>query len=230
MYPTIRLAILDDHQAIIDGYLYRLSHNPDIEVIATIYFGEDLKPVLERWAIDILLLDLQVPTSRSNPNPYPMLNEIPHILQIYPELQIVIISMHAQPALIRVMLDAGVSGYILKEDVSAFRELAGIIRFVYAQGIYLSPGALKILEDYKQGEFLEPLSSRQVEALSLCSAYPNASTYELANKLGVKHSTFRNLMSGTYLKLNVRNRSAAVRKAEQLGLIIPLDNGPFEVD
>ena len=64
-------------------------------------------------------------------------------------------------------------------------------------------------------------SARQLEALSLCAAYPEATTAELADRLGVAHSTLRNLLSGAYLRLNVRSRTAAVAKAQRLGLITP---------
>jgi DNA-binding CsgD family transcriptional regulator len=69
----------------------------------------------------------------------------------------------------------------------------------------------------------QKLAPRQLEVLSLCSAYPDSSTYELAVKMGVAHSTVRNLLSGAYLKLDVRNRTAAVVKARQMGLITPED-------
>ena len=46
MNKKIRVTILDDHQNIIDGYVFRLSANPQIEVVATISFGELLEPTL----------------------------------------------------------------------------------------------------------------------------------------------------------------------------------------
>ena len=67
MIPQIRVAILDDHQAIIDGYQYRLRNATDIEVTATLFFGEDLEPALAANPVDILLLDIQVPISPVTP-------------------------------------------------------------------------------------------------------------------------------------------------------------------
>ena len=221
MVKKIRVAILDDHQAIIDGYLYRIKSALDIEIVAALLYGEDLEKTLSDQAVDLLLLDLQVPISPDNPNPFPVLHELPRLLQAYPSLSVLVISMHAQPALIQSVMEAGASGYILKDDVTAFRELAGIIRSVAGQGIYLSPGAYQALRKRKNGESIHTLSARQLEALSLCAAYPDASTAELAPKMNISHSTFRNLLSGAYIKLNVRNRTAAVLKAEQTGLLPP---------
>ena len=63
------------------------------------------------------------------------------------------------------------------------------------------------------------LTARQQEILSLIAAYPELTTTELALKLGVAHSTVRNLLSGAYAQLRVRNLAAAVVKARHLGLI-----------
>jgi len=62
---------------------------------------------------------------------------------------------------------------------------------------------------------------RQLEVLSLCASYPDATSAELANRLGIANSTFRNLLSEAYLRLDVRNRTSAIAKARQLGLISP---------
>jgi two-component system, NarL family, nitrate/nitrite response regulator NarL len=221
MGKMIRVAILDDHQAIIDGYLYRLKSAHDIEVTATMLYGEELEPALLSQKVDLLLLDLQVPIGPGNPNPFPILHELPRLLQAHPALDVLVISMHAQPALIQAVMEAGASGYILKEDMAAFRELASVIRSVTKQGIYLSPAAFQALSKRKNGDIAQPLSPRQLEALSLCAAYPDASTAELAEKMEIAHSTFRNLLSGIYVKLNVRNRASAVLRAEQIGLTPP---------
>lgn len=221
MNNKIRVAVLDDHQAIIDGYLYRLRNAPDIAVEETLLFGEELEAALARQTIDVLLLDLQVPISPDNPNPFPVLHELPRLLEAYPKLDVLVISMHAQPALIQAVMEAGASGYILKDDVSTFRDLASVIRSVANQGIYLSPAAYQALNTRRASESAKPLSPRQLEAISLCAAYPGASTADLAVMMDISHSTFRNLLSGAYIKMDVPNRTAAIIKAQQSGLIPP---------
>jgi DNA-binding NarL/FixJ family response regulator len=221
MSPKIRVAILDDHQGIIDGYQYRLSGATDIEVVATALYGEELEPILSRKPVDVLLLDVHVPTSASNPNPYPILFQIPKLLQIYPDLSVLVISMHAQRTLISAIMESGASGYILKDDQASIRELASIVRMVANGGVHLSPLAYQQLLKRHTGELGQPLTPRQLEALSLCAAHPGASTAELAKKMNIAHSTMRNLLSGGYLKLKVRTRAEAVARARQMGLITP---------
>jgi DNA-binding NarL/FixJ family response regulator len=217
----IRIAILDDHQGIIDGYLYRLGQVDDIDVTATASFGEELEPILAQKAVDVLILDVYVPTSPENPNPYPILHLIPRLLHQYPHLEILVVTMHAQRTLIQALMEAGVSGFVLKDDQATIHELASVIRTVAKGGIYLSPFAYQQLMSRPTSELRQPLSARQSQALSMCTAYPNANTAELAEMMKIAESTLRNLLSGSYLKLNVRTRSAAVAKARQMGLIAP---------
>ena len=214
------ITILDDHQSIIDGYVFRLTANPRIEIASTINFGEELEPALAAHPTDVLLLDVNVPVSAENQNQYPILHVIPKLLQIYTELNILVISMYAERGLIRAVMDAGASGYILKDDQTSARDLASVVLSVAGGGIYFSQKAHQIYHAHLTKENII-LSTRQLEALSLCEAYPNCTTAELADRMSVSHSTVRNLLSAAYMKLGVNNRAAAIARAQQMGLITP---------
>jgi len=220
----IHVAILDDHQSIIDGYLFRLGQSPDIEVVATARYTDELEALLAHTPVDVLLLDVQVPISAENPNPFPILERIPAWLQAYPELAVLVISMYNLPSLLRSVMEAGASGYLLKDDSTAIQQLPAVIRSVYGGGIFLSQQAHQKL--LKRQPDWPDLTPRQIEVLSLCAAYPDATSADLAQRLGLANSTLRNLLSGAYLRLGVRNRSAAIAKAQKMGLITPfLSNG-----
>ena len=221
MAKTIRVTILDDHQSVVDGYLYRLGGIPEVEVVATIMFGEELEPTLEEHPTDVLLLDVNVPTAPDNPNPYPILHSIPKLLQAYPNLSVLVISMYAERGLIRSVMEAGASGYILKDDQSAIRDLGNVVLSVAGGGIYFSQKAHQLYVQYLAKNSKELLTARQLEALSLSAAYPDSTSAELAQKMSIAHSTVRNLLSDAYLKLEVRSRTAAIVKARQMGLITP---------
>ena len=217
-----RVAILEDHQSIIDGDLFRLSPYPDIAVVATATSAEELEPLLARSKPDVLLLDVSVPTSPENPSHFPINQVIPKWLQAYPQLSILVISMHNVPTLVRTVMKAGASGYILKDDQASIQELGGILRSIANGGVYLSKEASSHLQTRTDEESL--LTARQLQALSMCAAYPDATTYDLADKLGVAHSTLRNFLSEAYLRLEVHNRTAAIARARQLGLISPQES------
>jgi DNA-binding NarL/FixJ family response regulator len=129
--------------------------------------------------------------------------------------------MHNQRKLIEAVMAAGANGYVLKDDQNTIRNLASVIRTVAGGGIHLSQSAYQQLIKGQPDSRDQTLTPRQLEVLSLCGAYPDASTAELAASLFIANSTVRNLLSGVYLKLNVRTRSAAIAKARQVGLLPP---------
>jgi DNA-binding NarL/FixJ family response regulator len=218
MKPKISVVILEDHQAIIDGYLYRLSGAADIQVAATPMYGDELEPLLAGQAVDVLILDISVPTSAGNPNPYPILYLIPKLLERYPEIEILVISMHNNRTMVNAVLEAGASGYILKDDRAAILDLASIIRQIHGGGIYLSQPIADLLKKH-QGASGVPLTPRQIEVLSYCAAYPDLTTAAIAKAMQIANSTVRNQLSEIYLRLGVSNRASAVARARAMGLV-----------
>ncbi len=219
MSRKIRVAILDDHQSVVDGYLYRLGNQAQIEVVATLTYGEELEVTMAKSRADVLLLDVNVPTSPDNPNPYPILHEIPTLLQKYPDLNILVISMYTERGLIRAVSEAGVSGYILKDDQAIIRDLPNVILSVADGGICFSQKAHHLLLSQEATPSHQHLSVRQMEVLSICASHPDFSTTDLAKKLMVSNSTIRNLLSTAYMRLGVHTRAAAIAKARQLGIL-----------
>jgi two-component system capsular synthesis response regulator RcsB len=215
MSAKIRVAILEDHQSIIDGYNYRLSES-ECEIVGAALYGEDIEKVLAAKKPTVLILGANVRNSRENRNPFPILPFTKIALQKYPNLKILVISMLTAGALIEALVDIGVSGYIFKDDDSSIRQLSNIIKSVAEGGIYFSPGAR---EKVKPKHSALKLTSRQLEALSVSAAYPDLSTYVLAQKLSISPSTFRNLLSGAYQRLGVSTRTAAIVRANHLGLL-----------
>lgn len=215
MSTKIKVAILEDHQSILDGYNYRLSMS-ECEIVGVALYGEDIEKILAVKKPNVLILDANVPTSLENPNPFPILSFVKKTLQKYPDLKVLVISMLTAGALIEALVDTGVRGYIFKDDDSSIRQLSHVIKRIVEGGIFFSPGAW---EKVKPGRSALILTSRQLEALSVSAAYPDLSTYVLAQKLAISASTFRNLLSGAYQRLGVSTRTAAIMRANQLGLL-----------
>jgi two-component system nitrate/nitrite response regulator NarL len=216
MTSPIIVAILDDHQSIIDGYLYRLAQISDIQVVGTIRFGEELETLLNEHSVDVLILDISVPNSAQDNNLFPILSTLPRLLHHHRQLKILAISMLTQPALVEALVEAGVRGYVFKDDQLSIQQLPKIIRLIGSGSTYFSPGAY-------QGPRLDKsklqITPCQLEALTICAALPNSDSAILAEKMGISPSSFRNLMSGTYQRLGVQTRLAAITKAIQLGYL-----------
>ena len=218
MNTKIKVAILEDHLSIIDGYLYRLGESEDIEVVGTAAFGEDLEPMLQSQPVDVLIMDINVPARPGNLSPFPVLHITRRIIQDYPNLNILVISILTQQTLIQALVELGISGYIFKQDGDSIRNLSKIVTMIASNGIYFSQEAHEKLRLEKSSRASATLTARQLEAITLCAAYPDFSTAEIAQKMEVASSTLRNLLSGAYLRLNVRTRAAAIARLNQLGL------------
>lgn len=215
----VNVAILDDHPSIIDGYLFRLGKSAEINVVATARFGDELKPMLAAHSADVLLLDISVPLNANDSTPTPILFLIPKLLNQYPNLSILPISMHTERTLIKAVVDAGASGYLFKDDQKSIGNLASIVKTVAGGGVHFTKRALDLL--MRQEKQASLLTNRQIEVLNLLASYPHYSTKDVAGAIGVADSTVRNLLSDAYLRLGVPNRSAAIIKAHQLKLIAP---------
>lgn len=217
MNKKIRVAILEDHQSVIDGYFFRLGPSLDVEIVGVCLYGNELDEVLSSMFVDVLLLDLSVPISSDNSRSFPVRHELRKIFGQYPNIKVIVLSVFDQKALVYEMLKIGVSGYIVKDDEHAVKNLENIIKSVSGGGLYLSSN-LNINPSFEKHNSL--LTPRQLEALSLCVAFPDMASSVLAQKMDISSSTFRNILSGAYERLDVRTRNAAVKRAEDLGLVL----------
>jgi DNA-binding NarL/FixJ family response regulator len=220
MKVPLRVAILENHQSIVDGYRFRLTP-PEFEIAGIAEVYADWEPLLARHPVDAALMDVKVPLRHGSQDPYPILSVMPTLIKRYPEMGVLVISGFVEPTVVVGVMEAGANGYVLKDDSALLVDLAIVVRSVVeSRGIYLSPAARAIWMQRQHGRG-EPhrLSPRQLEALTLCARNPDASTREVAAQMQVEPSTVRNLLSKAYLRLGVSTRMGAVAKAKQLGLI-----------
>ena len=217
MSEIINLAILEDHQATIDGYIHRLSDYPNINIAGTCLFSQCLKDLLQNKDVDMLILDINVPISEENRNIQPIHQLLTELKTDYPELSILVISMHSQRAMIKSILESGTSGYILKDDFDSIRNLGKIIETLADGGSFMSNRVRDIFFNGKVDDLT--LTPRELEVLSVCAAYPDEPTAELAERLEIANPTVRNFLHKIYLKLQVHGRAAAILKAQEMGLI-----------
>jgi len=138
MARKIKVGILDNHQSVVDAYVHQLCNIPEIDVVAIMTFGEELGPTLAVQQLDVLLLDICVPESRLSHRPFPIIDIIPKVLDLQAELNILVSTTYLNAGLIRLALKMGASGYILKDDLCANRDLGDVIHAVANGQIYLS--------------------------------------------------------------------------------------------
>ena len=219
MPDKIRLTILESHQSVIDGYAFRLSMAPDIEIVAAIHYSNQLLPALAAHPADILILDFNICVSATEPQLVPIFPLISTLKLKYPHLAIVIITMFKEVILLKLALENGVSGYLFKDDRTQIRRLGSILRSIVAGGTFLSEQANELYLSTLNSAPL--LTMRQIEILSLSIANPDITTELIAKELDLAHSTVRNTLSQAYKKLGVTNHMAAIIKAREIGLVSP---------
>jgi DNA-binding NarL/FixJ family response regulator len=213
----IKVAILEDFPMIVDGYIFRLNQQEDIEVVASANYGIGLYPMLDKNEIDVLILDVEVPMRENSTTFLNTLNLVPQIFDDHPNLQVLVISMHDSQTLIKQLLEKGVSGYLLKDDYKKIGALDEAIRQIYAGDMVISEAIYQKL--HKAPSKSISLTKRERDILSFFIKDPGVTTPEIAKDLGIAVSTVRNTLSKLYQKLDVQSKNAAIQKTRELGLL-----------
>jgi len=220
MSSKIKVAILEDHAVVAAGYGAILQDAVEVEIVGVANVYSAWEPLLASQPVDIALMDVVVPTAPDNPNPYPILSLLPQLVETYPEMVFLVISAYAEPVLIQGVMEAGATGYVVKGDNNFLLNLKKVlVSIVTNRETYLSPAVKEILRQRQLIGAEASLTPRQVEVLTVCAANPESQIKDLAAQLNITYATLRNLLSESYLRLDVSGRKEAVLKAQQMGLL-----------
>lgn len=203
----IRVAVIDDHPHVAIALRTLLDEVPDIQLVAESRRGSDLASLVRQTRPDVLLLDLLIEPE------FDALSAVRGLRADFPHLKICLLSAYLEPSLVHDLLQAGVYGYILKDDDYVSR-IDSIIRDLHDGDIYLSPQAYEALAKATRAEAeQQPLSEREVEILRLAKrGLPNP---QIAQALHISPGTVRNHLSAIYRKLDVHSRHEALLVAEK---------------
>lgn len=207
----IRVAVVDDHPHVAIALRALLDDVPDIRLVAEARQGGDVAALVRRTLPQVLLLDQFIEPE------FDALATVKRLRVDFPDLKICLLSAFLEPSRVREFLQAGVYGYILKDDDYVSR-IDSIIRDLVGGRVYLSPGAYEALAQATRVESAEHrLSEREIEVLRLARrGLPNL---QIAQTLHIAPGTVRNHLSAIYRKLGVRSRHEALQIAEERGLL-----------
>ena len=209
----LRLMIADDHQMFIDGIRSLLAGEPEIEVVAQALNGYEILTQLAEQPADIVLMDITMPQMSG-------IEATRIIRQKYPHIHILMLTMHEGISFIREVMEAGASGYILKNTDK--KELMRAIGTVAAGGKYFGMQVTAALVQHMQQQAAEPadsppqLSAREREILLLITR--EYTTAEIAEALSIGTQTVETHRKNLLRKLNARNIAGLVRYALENGL------------
>jgi two-component system response regulator DesR len=207
----IRVVVVDDHPHVAIALRALLEKTPDIRLVAESRRGGEVAALVHRTRPDVLLLDLFIEPA------FDALATVHRLRTDFPELKICLLSAYLEPARVRDLLQAGVYGYILKDDDYVSR-IDAIIRDLADGRVYLSPQAYEALVEATRAEEVEQsLTEREIEVLRLAKrGLPNP---QIAQSLHISPGTVRNHLSAVYRKLGVHSRYEALQVAQERHLI-----------
>ncbi len=207
----IRVVVVDDHPHVAIALRALLEKTPDIQLVAESRRGGEVNALVRQTRPDVLLLDVFIEPE------FDALSVVRRLRADFPHLKICLLSAYIEPACVHDLLQAGVYGYILKDDDYISR-IDAIIRELAAGQVYLSPQAYEALAQATRAAGTEqPLSEREIEILRLARrGLPNP---QIAQSLHISAGTVRNHLCSIYNKLGVHNRHEALQAASERRLI-----------
>ena len=168
----IRLAIADDHQSLIDGIVLLLKYEENIEFVGTANDGEELLEIVKLKQPNVVLTDIRMPKMDG-------IELTKQIHTNWPEIKIVAFSMFDQEDAINKMLEAGISGYLLKN--SPLSEVLNAIREVHSGNTYFDANIEITQNDDSNKTAKGKLTKRQMEILQLVAQ--GKTSREIADEL-----------------------------------------------
>jgi two-component system, NarL family, response regulator NreC len=214
MSDRIRVLIADDHIIVRSGLRLLLEAEPDIDVVGEALEGGEALNLVEQHLPDVVLMDITMPGMDG-------LEATRRIKAGWPQIHVLVLTMHRSDEYFFEMLKAGASGYILKGAETS--DLIHAVRVVGRGEVFLYPTmAQKLVNDYvnftRWGEGAgSSLSPREKDILRLLSE--GCSTKEIAEKLVISPSTVHSHRSNLMAKLGLSNRRDLIQYARQRGLI-----------
>ncbi|WP_432411567.1 response regulator [Rasiella sp. SM2506] len=210
----IHVFIVDDHKMVIDGMQLLLKNETDITVVGTALNGEESIAKIPMQKVDVVLLDINMPGING-------IDTCKQLLKDNPCLKIVAVSMHKESSLIKLMLNSGAKGYVLKN--AGQDEVIDAIKTVYKNKMYLDDTVNEIVLNsvLKNGneKITSPfptLSRREKDVLRLIM--DECTTQEIADKLFISFGTVETHRRNMLIKTGVRNTAGLVRTAIEYDL------------
>ena len=215
----IRVIVADDQALVRGGLKMILEAQPDINVVAEAADGVQAVDLATRLHPDVVLMDIRMPRLDG-------IDATRRLVEVAPQTRIVILTTFGLDRYVYEGLQAGASGFVLKDSPPS--ELVHAVRVVAGGEVLLSPAiTAKLIATYVQrhpdaehrSERMQTLSPREMEVLRL--VVDGKSNSEVAAALFLTENTVKTHMTRIMQKLDVRDRVQAVVYAYESGFVQP---------
>lgn len=208
----LRVFLADDHVVLREGLKALIDAQMDMQVVGQAGDGRDLLQQALDCQAEVIVLDLSMPGVNGT-------QAAAQIHEASPNLRVVALTRHAEPAYVRQMLQAGARGYMLKQTSAA--ELLSAIRAVAEGRTHLDTAiAGRVVQSFVRTQAANEsaeadLSAREADVVRLTAfGYSNK---EIATRLGISVKTVDTYKNRAMEKLGLHSRAALVRYAMQRG-------------
>jgi DNA-binding NarL/FixJ family response regulator len=208
-----KLILAEDHVLVREGIKKIIEAFPGFEVVGEVGDGPDLLRLLKKLPVDMVILDITMPS-------LPGIEATREIKQAYPNVKVLILTMHKKKEYLHNAMAAGVDGYLLKED--APKELLKAIEKIRQGMIYVSPLLASDLANLyvqsqrqEEAEPAEPLTRREIEIIKLIAE--GKSSKEMAEIMFLSFRTIQNHRVKIMKKLNLKKNTDLVKYAIHKG-------------
>jgi DNA-binding NarL/FixJ family response regulator len=205
--------LADDHRMLREG-LRRSMSDQGFDVIGEARDGDEAIRLAEELQPEVILMDVTMPEVDG-------VEATRQIRLLYPDIRIVMLTMHADQEVLAAAIRAGASGYLVKD--CSTEEIASAVRMAASGETALSPQlAASMLDEVRKldlptGEEERVITRREEEVLQLIAN--GCSTPEVAEKLFISQKTVKNHLASIYQKLDARDRTQAVLQAVRMGIV-----------
>lgn len=213
----IRVLIVDDHQLMIEGLKSLLEDEKDILFAGGANNMQQAMDMAKNHPIDVILMDVNLPGSSG-------IETTLNIKELKPEIKVIALTMHNDISVITKMIEAGASGYILKQ--TKMNEVIEAIRSVYNNERYLGKDTQRIIMDNlssppdsldNKEEKKVMLSARELEVLNLIAQELN--NEQIAEKLFISERTVEAHRRNIFIKTKTKTIVGLMKYAIEKGLI-----------
>lgn len=204
----IRVLVADDHPIVRGGIVALLSGEPDIEVVGEAISGDAAVELALELGPDLVLMDLRMPGLNGD-------EATARVLAERPDIRVIILTTYETDANILTAIEAGASGYLLK--AAPQEEILAGIRSVARGEVALAPSIAAMLVGRMKTPPTPGLSAREKEVLALVAQ--GKSNPAIAKQLFLGEATVKTHLLHVFEKLDVNDRTRAVTKAMELGIL-----------
>lgn len=214
----ITLLLVDDHKIIRDGLKALLSGEEDLEIVGECSDGEEVLEFVDKEQVDVILMDINMPKMNG-------IEATRIVVEAYPDVKVIALTMHNEDSYISKILKAGASGYVLKN--TGREGLVNAIFKVHTEGNYFTEEVASIMmHKYMKKNTqtkptnilvsLEDLTKREIEILRMIAE--EKTNNEIAKELFISPRTVDTHRRNLLQKLAVKNTAGLVKFAIQNGL------------